>query len=109
MGADFEKIALRILPHGAIQIRDQGLLYLPLPYVVPGGRFNEMYAWDSFFIQMGLVRDGQFGLSKDMANNFIIYEVRRYGKILNANRTYYLTRSQPPLMTEMVLAVYGTT
>jgi alpha,alpha-trehalase len=54
---------------------------------------------------MGLLRDGEFELAKDMANNFI-YEVRRYGKILNANRTYYLTRSQPPFLTQMVLAVY---
>ena len=57
---------------------------------------------------MGLLRDGGFQLAKDMADNFI-YEVRRYGKILNANRTYYLTRSQPPFLTQMVLAVYRNT
>jgi alpha,alpha-trehalase len=108
MGAGFEKIELRILPHRAIEPADPGLLYLPLPYVVPGGRFNEMYGWDSFFIQMGLLRDGEFELAKDLANNFI-YEVRQYGKVLNANRTYYLTRSQPPFMTQMVLAVYRNT
>ena len=108
LGAGFGKIELRILPHDAIETREQGLLYLPRPYVVPGGRFNEMYGWDSFFIQMGLLRDGEFELAKDMADNFI-YEVRRYGKILNANRTYYLTRSQPPFFTQMVLAVYRNT
>jgi len=108
MGPEFGKIELRILPHGAIQTRDPGLLYLPRPYVVPGGRFNEMYGWDSFFIQMGLLRDGESKLARDMAENFI-YEVRRYGKILNANRTYYLTRSQPPFLTQMVLAVYRNT
>ena len=108
MGPEFAKIELRILPHGATQTRDPGLLYLPKPYVVPGGRFNEMYGWDSFFIQMGLLRDGKFELAKDMADNFI-YEVRHYGKVLNANRTYYLTRSQPPFLTQMVLAVYRNT
>lgn len=106
--ADLLKIELRPLADDAKQIREEGLLYLPLPYVVPGGRFNEMYGWDSFFIQMGLLRDGEFGLAKNMADNFL-YEVREYGKILNANRTYYLTRSQPPFLTGMVLAVYNHT
>jgi alpha,alpha-trehalase len=85
-----------------------GLLYLPRPYVVPGGRFNEMYGWDSYFILLGLLRDGEVGLARDMTDNFI-YEVEHYGRVLNANRTYYLTRSQPPFLTEMVLAVYGVT
>ena len=67
-----------------------------------------MYGWDSFFIQMGLLRDGQLALAEDLANN-VLYEVREYGKVLNANRTYYLTRSQPPFLTEMVLAVYART
>ena len=86
----------------------QGLLYLPRPYVVPGGRFNEMYGWDSYFIQVGLLRDGELNLAKDMADNFL-YEIKNYGKVLNANRTYYLTRSQPPFLTEMVLNVYKKT
>jgi alpha,alpha-trehalase len=108
MGADFQKIDLRVLPHDPVQVSDQGLLYLPRPYVVPGGRFNEMYGWDSYFIQMGLLRDREFELAKDLADNFI-YEIRQYGKILNANRTYYLTRSQPPFLTQMILAVYRHT
>jgi alpha,alpha-trehalase len=85
-----------------------GLLYLPRPYVVPGGRFNEMYGWDSYFIVLGLLRDGEIELARDMTDNFL-YEVENYGRVLNANRTYYLTRSQPPFLTEMVLAVYGAT
>jgi alpha,alpha-trehalase len=108
MGADYEKIAIRVLPAGEMQVRGHGLLYLPHPYVVPGGRFNEMYGWDSFFIEMGLLRDGRYDLAKGMADNFL-YEIRQYGKILNANRTYYLTRSQPPFLTRMVLLVYGHT
>jgi len=106
--AEMQKIDLRALPPDPGQIREQGLLYLPRPYVVPGGRFNEMYGWDSFFIQMGLLRDQQVALAKDMADN-ALYEVREYGKVLNANRTYYLTRSQPPFLTQMVLAVYRRT
>ena len=106
--ADFQKIELRILPSNPEQIREPGLLYLPWPYVVPGGRFNEMYGWDSFFIQMGLLRDGVLGLAQDLANN-ALYEVREYGKVLNANRTYYLTRSQPPFLASMVLSVYRRT
>jgi alpha,alpha-trehalase len=106
--AAFLKIELRTLPDDPSKLEDQGLLYLPYPYVVPGGRFNEMYGWDSYFIQVGLLRDSEQELAKDMADNFI-YEIREYGKILNANRTYYLTRSQPPFLTEMLLGVYQKT
>jgi alpha,alpha-trehalase len=104
----FQKIAIRNLPENLSVTGLPGLLYLPKPYVVPGGRFNEMYGWDSFFIQLGLLRDGQIELARDMADNFL-YEIENYGKILNANRTYYLTRSQPPFLTQMVLGVYGKT
>ena len=103
--ADFASIKVRRLPAKSSAIPDQGLLYLPEPYVVPGGRFNEMYGWDSYFIQRGLLRDHFDALAKDMADNFL-FEIRNYGAILNANRTYYLTRSQPPFLTEMVLAIY---
>ncbi len=108
MAADFEKIDLRPLPENPATLTEQGLLYLPRPYVVPGGRFNEMYGWDSYFIQLGLLRDGEIALAKDMADNFV-YEIREYGRILNANRTYYLTRSQPPFFTMMLLGVYRKT
>jgi alpha,alpha-trehalase len=105
---DFRTIEVRPLPPDLRQIRDQGLLYLPRPYVVPGGRFNEMYGWDSYFIELGLLRDNLDMLASGMVENFL-YEIRNYGEILNANRTYYLTRSQPPFLTEMVLAVYERT
>ena len=105
---DFRKIEIKQLPQTAGPLLEQGLLYLPQPYVVPGGRFNEMYGWDSYFIQVGLLRDGEVALAKDLADNFL-YEIRYYGKILNANRSYYLTRSQPPFLTEMVLSIYRRT
>jgi alpha,alpha-trehalase len=103
--ADFASIELRPLPADAAAIREHGLLYLPHPYVVPGGRFNEMYGWDSYFIQIGLLRDGEVAAARDMAQNFV-YQIENYGTLLNANRTYYLSRSQPPFLTRMLLGVY---
>ena len=82
-----------------------GLLYLNNKYVVPGGRFNEMYGWDSYFIVRGLVEDQRIDLARGMVENFF-FEIEHYGAVLNANRTYYLTRSQPPFLTSMILAVY---
>ena len=82
-----------------------GLLYLENKYVVPGGRFNEMYGWDSYFIILGLLRAGRIDLARGMVDNFF-FEIEHYGTILNANRAYYLTRSQPPFLTSMIMAVY---
>jgi alpha,alpha-trehalase len=82
-----------------------GLLYLPNKYVVPGGRFNEMYGWDSYFIVLGLIAGHREELAKGMVDNFF-FEIAHYGAVLNANRTYYLTRSQPPFLTSMIRAVY---
>jgi alpha,alpha-trehalase len=77
------------------------------PYVVPGGRFNELYCWDSYFITLGLLQDRRKDLARGMADN-LLYEVEYYGKIPNANRTYYLTRSQPPFLTSIIRAVYAS-
>src|SRR5581483_5423280 len=74
---EFAKVELRALPQDTSTLTAQGLLYLPRPYVVPGGRFNEMYGWDSYFIQLGLLRDHETALAKDMADNFL-YEIRNY-------------------------------
>src|ERR1700723_2847067 len=97
-----------IFSHGELdnsEIKPEGLLYLEHPYVVPGGQFNEMYGWDSYFIIRGLVLDGRVEVAKGMVENFF-FEIEHYGAILNANRTYYLTRSQPPFLSSMVLAIY---
>jgi alpha,alpha-trehalase len=102
------EIALGALPGKRGPVAPPGLLYLPRPYVVPGGRFNEMYGWDSAFILTGLLREGRVDLGRDVVDDFL-YEVRHYGAVLNANRTYYLTRSQPPFLATMVLAVYRAT
>jgi alpha,alpha-trehalase len=85
-----------------------GLLYLPHPYVVPGGRFKEMYGWDSYFIQLGLLKDGHLGTAKGMTDN-LLYQIENYGTILNANRSYFINRSQPPFITEMVMNVFNRT
>jgi len=82
----------------------QGLLYLPHPYVVPGGFFNEMYGWDSYFIVLGLLADHRSALARDMVEN-ALFEVEQYGAVLNANRTYFLSRSQPPLLSAMISAL----
>ena len=87
------------------EISAAGLLYLPNPYVVPGGRFNEMYGWDSYFILLELEADHREALAKGIVDNFL-YEIEHYGAVLNANRSYYLTRSQPPFLTSMIRAVY---
>ncbi|HSL23195.1 MAG TPA: trehalase family glycosidase [Vicinamibacterales bacterium] len=102
--AELRTIDLRVLPE-KVQPDQHGLLYLPKPYVVPGGRFNEMYGWDSYFIQVGLLADDELQLARDMVENFL-YEIEHYGTILNANRTYFLSRSQPPFLTQMILGVY---
>lgn len=101
------ELDLRILPADYTAIKDDrhGLLYLPHPYVVPGGRFNETYGWDSAFIVRGLVLDGQYDTAKHVVDNKI-YSIMHYDMILNANRSYYLGRSQAPFLTNKVLDIY---
>jgi len=100
-----KKITIKYLPSDIANIKEHGLLYLPHPYIVPGGRFNEMYGWDSYFIELGLLENKRLDLARNMVEN-LLYEVQYYGTVLNANRTYYLQRSNPPLLSEMVLAYY---
>jgi alpha,alpha-trehalase len=76
-----------------------------LPFVVPGGRFNEFYGWDSYMSSLGLLIHARTDLCVSMVRNFC-FCIKHYGKILNANRSYYLCRSQPPFLTDMALRVY---
>ena len=76
-----------------------------VPFVVPGGRFNELYGWDSYMESIGLVIDERVDLAKSMVIHFC-FCIQHYGKIFNANRSYYLGRSQPPFLTDMALRVY---
>ncbi|HAU5565011.1 TPA: alpha,alpha-trehalase TreA [Serratia fonticola] len=77
------------------------LLPLPKPYVVPGGRFREVYYWDSYFTMLGLAESGHWDRVQDMVDNFAT-ELDKYGHIPNGNRSYYLSRSQPPFFSLMV-------
>ena len=77
------------------------LLPLPRAYVVPGGRFRELYYWDSYFTMLGLAESGRADLLKDMVQNFAAL-IDAYGHIPNGTRSYYLTRSQPPFFFAMV-------
>jgi alpha,alpha-trehalase len=77
------------------------LLPLSRPYIVPGGRFSGIYYWDSYFTMVGLVQDSRLDLARGMLENFASL-IDRYGHVPNGNRTYYLSRSQPPIFSCMV-------
>jgi len=77
------------------------LIPLPNAYVVPGGRFREVYYWDSYFTMLGLIESGRIDLVRGMLDNFA-HLIRTVGHIPNGNRTYYLSRSQPPFFAAMV-------
>ena len=92
----------------ALKLSEENEKIVAAPFVVPGGRFNEMYGWDSYFESIGLLKDGRTDLAIGMANNFQ-YQIDHYGKILNANRSYYLTRSQPPFYSSLISEIYEET
>ena len=77
------------------------IIDLPNPYIVPGGRFGEIYYWDSYFTMLGLKVSGQADMIENMVNNFS-YLVKQFGYIPNGNRDYFLGRSQPPFYSLMV-------
>lgn len=83
-------------------IQDKGsLLALPYPYITPGGRFREQFYWDSYFIMLGLAANDKFDLIEGMMKNYT-HMIRKYGFIPTANRSYFLSRSQPPFFAHMV-------
>lgn len=77
------------------------LIAVPHPYVVPGGRFSEQFYWDSYFIMRGLAVDNQWSMVENMLKNYA-FMIRKFGFIPTANRTYFLSRSQPPFFSHMV-------
>lgn len=83
------------------RINRGSLIALPYPYIVPGGRFTEQFYWDSYFIMLGLAADGRWAMIEGMMKNYA-YMIRRFGMIPTANRTYFLSRSQPPFFVHMV-------
>lgn len=84
-----------------LKIEGGSLIPLPFPYIVPGGRFKEIYYWDSYFTMLGLAIDGQVDLIESMVKNFS-YLIETIGHIPNGNRTYLISRSQPPFFALMV-------
>jgi alpha,alpha-trehalase len=100
----------KVLQRPADDVNDQGsLIALPYPYIVPGGRFREIYYWDSYFTMLGLKESGEFEMMENTVKNFA-HLINRYGHIPNGNRTYYISRSQPPffsLMVELLASVKG--
>jgi len=74
-------------------IQSGTLIPLPYPYIIPGGRFREIYYWDSYFTMLGLQKDNQIEMIQNMVDNFT-YLIDLYGFVPNGNRTYYLSRSQ---------------
>ncbi len=85
------------------------LIPLPNAYIVPGGRFGEVYYWDSYFTMLGLKESGRTDMIESMVNNFA-HLIETIGYIPNGNRTYYIGRSQPPfyaLMIELLADIKG--
>ncbi len=82
-------------------IAGSSLIPLPYPYIAPGGRFKEIYYWDSYFTMLGLAEDGQIEMIENMVKNFA-YLIETIGHIPNGNRSYFVSRSQPPFFSLMV-------
>lgn len=83
------------------ETRRGSLFPLPYPYVVPGGRFQEQFYWDSYFIMIGLEASNRYDLLSCMMRNYT-FMIRRFGFIPTANRTYFTSRSQPPVFAHMI-------
>jgi alpha,alpha-trehalase len=93
------------------KVEGSSLLALPKPYIVPGGRFTEVYYWDSYFTMLGLKESGETKVIEDMIDNFA-FLINTYGHIPNGNRSYYLSRSQPPffgMMVTLLASIKGNT
>ncbi len=97
-------VLLRREPDTAVA--GSSLLPLPNAYIVPGGRFREIYYWDSYFTMLGLKVSGETAMIENMVKNFA-YLINTYGHIPNGNRSYYLSRSQPPFFAMMVELLAG--
>ncbi|XP_073785695.1 trehalase isoform X2 [Danio rerio] len=83
-------------------------IYTPHPVVVPGGRFRELYYWDSYWVINGLLLSEMTETARGMILNFV-YLVERYGIVPNGGRVYYERRSQPPFLPLMVERFYEAT
>ena len=86
------------------------LIGLPNEYTVPciSGMFQEMYYWDTYFTNVGLIESGLSDLARKNTEN-VAYLINRFGYMPNGNRISFLSRSQPPFFSKMVYDVYNVT
>ena len=112
MNAEIEKFILENIDKTVRYSPESGgtLIGLPFPYTVPcvSESFQEIYYWDTYFTNGGMILIGKTGYAKDNINN-MLYLVEKYGHMLNGNRTFYLNRSQPPFLSRMVRDVFEET
>ena len=94
------------------QVEDTGtLIGLPFPYTVPCPEGKEMqnnFYWDTYFMNVGLIRQGFIGQAKNNTDN-LLSEVEKYGYVPNGNRTFFLNRTHPPLLCLMIRDVFDAT
>uniref|UniRef100_A0ACD5TND7 Uncharacterized protein n=1 Tax=Avena sativa TaxID=4498 RepID=A0ACD5TND7_AVESA len=104
----WKDLARQVAPAVAVRPDRHTLLPLPGRVVVPGSRFREVYYWDSYWVVRGLLVSKMYDTAKDIVLN-LVYLVEEYGFVLNGARSYYTNRSQPPLLSSMVLELYTAT
>ena len=86
------------------------ILGMPYPYVVPCQKdgFQNIFYWDTYFTNSGLMQHGRLDLAKSNTDN-LLYMVDKYGFMPNGNCDWYLNRSQAPFLAMMVYDVYQMT
>ncbi|XP_046959382.1 uncharacterized protein LOC124529618 [Vanessa cardui] len=106
--AIWEKLGRKVQDDVQTHPEQYSFIYVPNGFIVPGGRFKELYYWDSFWMVRGLLISNMTQTAKGMIEN-LLYLVERYGYVPNGSRAYYLGRSQPPLLAAMVASYFATT
>ncbi|KAI4376129.1 hypothetical protein MLD38_013920 [Melastoma candidum] len=104
----WKKLSRRVSGSVAARPDLHTLISLPEPVIIPGSRFREVYYWDSYWVIRGLLASKMYHTAKSVASN-LIYILDTYGHVLNGARVYYINRSQPPLLSAMVYAIYERT
>jgi len=104
----WNKLVRRVNPEMINHQDNHSLIYLEKPFVVPGGRFREVYYWDTYWSIIGLLHSEMFDIAKGTLEN-LLSMIERYGFVPNGGRKYYENRSQPPFLTLMVKAYYDAT
>ncbi|XP_064403898.1 trehalase-like isoform X2 [Halichondria panicea] len=108
LNKEWRLLGRQVSPSVRQQPDQHSLLPLPHPFIVPGGRFGEIYYWDTYWIVKGLLLCEMQQTAQNMVLNLLSL-VDKYGMVPNGGRVYYTRRSQPPLLTQMVDLVYGAT